>query len=164
VAILTRSDLVDAGQRTEIRRQFARYAPAAAWVEATYPPRALASADGHERDPAELKGRRVAAFCGIGNPAGFRHSLVQCGYEMVAMRELPDHFPYPADEVAELAAWVDSLKVAGAVCTSKDLVKIGDRWPGSTPLCALVSRLQIVAGQVELEGCLQRLVEQARSR
>ena len=162
VAILTRSDLVDASQRAEIRRQFARYAPAAAWVEATYPPRALAGVDGHERDTAELTGRRVAAFCGIGNPAGFRHSLVQCGYDVVAMRELADHFSYPAGDVAALAQWVDSLEVASAVCTSKDLVKIDDRWPGNTPLCALVSRLQVVSGQGELEACLQRLV-QARS-
>lgn len=162
VAILTRSDLVDANQRAAIRSQFARYAPAAAWVEATYPPRALAGADGQERDTAELTGRRVAAFCGIGNPVGFRHSLARCGYDVVGMRELPDHFPYPAADVAALAEWVDSLEVSGAVCTSKDLVKIGSRWPGATPLCALVSRLQIVAGGGELEACLQRLVEQAR--
>jgi tetraacyldisaccharide 4'-kinase len=161
VAILTRSDLVGASQRAEIRRQFAHYAPAAAWVEATYPPRALASADGHERDTAELTGRRVAAFCGIGNPAGFRHSLAQCGYDVVAMRELADHFSYPAGEVAALAQWVDSLGVAGAICTSKDLVKIGDHWPGATPLCALASRLQIASGQGELQTCLQRLVDQA---
>lgn len=162
VAILTRSDLVNASQRAEIRRQFALYAPAAAWVEATYPPRALASADGRERDTAELKGKRVAAFCGIGNPAGFRHSLAQRGYDIVGLRELPDHFSYPAGEVSALAQWVDSLQVASAICTSKDLVKIGSRWPGATPLCALVSRLQIVSGQSELEACLQRLVDQTR--
>ncbi len=162
VAILTRSDLVDASQRAEIRSHFARYAPAATWVEATYPPRALASADCQERNTAELTGRRVAAFCGIGNPAAFRHSLVQCGYHVVAMRELPDHFSYPAGEVAALAKWVDSLEVSSAICTSKDLVKIGSRWPGNTPLRALESRLQIVAGQGELEACLQRMVDQAR--
>ena len=157
VAILTRSDLVDASQRPKFQPVRA-LPPAAAWVEATYPPRAPARLDGEERATAELTGRRVAAFCGIGNPAGFRHSLAQCGYEVVAMRELADHFPYPAGEVAALAQWVDSLKVAGAICTSKDLVKIGSRWPGATPLCALVSRLQIVSGQSDLEACLQRLV------
>jgi tetraacyldisaccharide 4'-kinase len=162
VAILTRSDLVAESQRAEIRGQFARYAPAAAWVEATYPPRALAGADGHERDTAELAGRRVAAFCGIGNPAGFRHSLAQCGVNVVAMRELADHFANPAGEVATLAQWVDSLQVASAVCTSKDLVKIGFRWPGATPLCALASRLHVVTGLGELEACLQRVVEPAR--
>jgi tetraacyldisaccharide 4'-kinase len=161
LAILTRSDLVDESQRVAIRNQFARYAPAAAWVEATYPPRALAAADGQERDTAELAGRRVAAFCGIGNPAGFRLSLAQCGFDVVEMRELADHFPYPAGEVAALARWVDSLQVASAICTSKDLVKIGDSWPGATPLCALASRLQIVTGQSELEASLQRVAERA---
>ncbi len=161
VAILTRSDLVEASQRGTIRGEFALTAPAAAWVEATYPPRALAGADGQERDTAELAGRRVAAFCGIGNPAGFRHSLAKCGYDVVAMRELADHFAYPAADVAALARWADALEVTSVLCTSKDLVKIGDSWPGATPLCALASRLHISTGQSELEACLQRVVEQA---
>jgi tetraacyldisaccharide 4'-kinase len=158
VVILTRSELADERRRAAIRQRVQRYAPAAAWVEAIYAPQALASADGRQQPLALLAGRRVAAFCGIGNPEAFRRSLAQCGYELVALREFADHFAYRRPDVKALAAWADSQDVEGVVCTSKDLVKIGDHWTGAKPLWALVSRLKIVAGKEELEEVLRKLV------
>jgi tetraacyldisaccharide 4'-kinase len=162
VVMLTRAELVNEPARASIRASVAQRAPAAIWVEATYAPRALVSADGQERPLADLAGKRVAAFCGIGNPAGFRHSLARTGCELVALREFADHFAYAPCDVEALARWADSLGVAGVVCTSKDLVKIGDRWPGATPLWGLAARLQIVAGQEPFEAALRSLIGQAR--
>ena len=36
-----------------------------------------------EQPLESLAGQRVAALCGIGNPAGFRHTLATCGYQVV---------------------------------------------------------------------------------
>ena len=105
----------------------------------------------------------MAAFCGIGNPAGFRHALAGCGYQIVATREFADHFRYDSADLYALAHWADGLDVAAAVCTGKDMVKIVDRWTAKTRLFALSSRLRILTGQAALEAALSRLAERAKS-
>ncbi len=162
VVMLTRAELADEPTRAAIRAAVRRYAPKAIWIEATYAPKCLESANGAPRPLASLAGQPLAAFCGIGNPAGFRHALVGCGYRIAAMREFADHFAYADHDIESLARWADELPAAAVVCTSKDLVKIADRWPGPRPLWALRSRLQILSGQPELESVLRPLAARAK--
>lgn len=159
--VLTRVEQVDEAARSRIREQAQRYAPRALWLEATHAPYALRAASGDEQPLASLAGRRIAAFCGIGNPAGFQGALARSGYEVAGAREFADHFAYAAPDVAELARWSDGLDVAAVVCTRKDLVKIGDRWPGAKPLWALAGRLEITSGHDELEAALEPLTRRA---
>ena len=163
VIMLSRSQSIDDARRAEIRAQVARVAPAALWVEAAYVHDHLENAMGERQAVSTLAGKPVAAFCGIGNPAGFRHSLVGCGYEVVAMRELADHAAYTDAEVRKLSDWVDSLDVVAAVCTCKDLVKIGDRWKSTRPLWAMSGRLDITHGHGELEAVLRPLAIRAKN-
>ncbi len=161
--MLTRSEQLDAAARAEVRRRALQFAPRAIWLEATYAPKALRACDGSEPPLDSLVGQPLAAFCGIGNPDGFRRALAGCGYKMQAFRELPDHFAYPHDDLTSLANWADSSSIAAVVCTFKDLVKISDRWPAKTPLFALASRLEIARGQADLEMALTPLVEIAQA-
>ncbi|MBI3838459.1 MAG: tetraacyldisaccharide 4'-kinase [Planctomycetia bacterium] len=161
--MLTRAELVSEIERAAIRERVRQYAARAVWVEATHSPQCLESAGG-ERQPLDtLKGKRIAAFCGIGNPAGFRQALAGCGFEVAAMREFADHFAYSAADIEALARWSDELNVAGVLCTCKDLVKITLPWPGRAPLWAVSSRLQITHGRAELEAALRPLAERAKA-
>ena len=72
-----------------------------------------------------LRGRRVLAFCGLGNPAGFRHTLEVCGYDVVEFHEFPDHHAYRPGDLKALAAAARQTGAEALVCTQKDLVKIG---------------------------------------
>ncbi|PZA09960.1 tetraacyldisaccharide 4'-kinase [Rhodopseudomonas palustris] len=71
-----------------------------------------------------LRGRRALAFAGIGDPARFAATLRASGVEVVAQRAYPDHHPFTAEELAELAdaAKRDRLTL---VTTEKDLARIG---------------------------------------
>ncbi|MEM6655847.1 MAG: tetraacyldisaccharide 4'-kinase, partial [Planctomycetota bacterium] len=82
VVCLTRSDLVDSWLRTRTRDEAMRLAPDAIWCEASHEPAGLITAKGDQRSLAELQGRRVAAFCGIGNPAAFRRTLEAAGCDV----------------------------------------------------------------------------------
>ena len=163
VIVLTRAELATDDQRASIRQQVRKYAPTAIWVEATHAPKWLQSPTGQQQPLERLAGKPIAAFCGIGNPAGFRHALVQCGYKLIAMREFADHFNYAAEHAAELARWADSLHVAAVVCTAKDLVKIGPLWSADKPLVALSGQLELLTGGKELETALAILADRAKS-
>ena len=161
---LTRADLVDAATRAQIRGQIERYAPHAQWLEVSHAPRAIRRADGSEGPLDSLSGQRVAAFCGIGNPSGFRHALDSCGCQVVELREFADHHPYSAADVADLTRWASSLDVQSVVCTHKDLVKLSVEKLGARPLFALAIGLKILAGEEQLVAKLEPLVVRALTK
>ncbi len=151
VVLLSRADLIDAELRDSLRRQVLRYAPNAAWGEVVHAPLSLVSRQGIEEPIASLAGRRVAAFAGIGNPAGFRHTLEGCSCRPVAFWEFPDHHAYTRGDLASLSAWARELGAEVLVCTRKDLVKIDAERLGDVPLWALKIGLEFLSGQELLE-------------
>ncbi len=162
VVALSRADQVAAADRERIWEQVARYAPHATRIELAHRPRYFLAADGSELPLADLAGRPVAAFCGIGNPDGFRRTLLDCGCQLSAWRELPDHFPYERADVEALAEWADSLDDCQAVlCTRKDLVKLRAAKLGSRPLRALAIEIDVISGLEDFETRLAQLAERA---
>ena len=85
VVVLSRADLLDAAGREEVWKVVQRYAPAAIRAEAVHAPRTLISADGQQTPIEAIRGQPVAAFCGIGNSAGFRHTLESCGCQIARL-------------------------------------------------------------------------------
>jgi tetraacyldisaccharide 4'-kinase len=118
----------------------------------------LLSAGGRQEPLETLRGRTLAAFCGLGNPAGFRHTLESCGYRVIAMREFADHYRYGREDVESLAHWADSLDVSAVLCSHKDLVKLDVDRLGSRPLWAVVVGLELLCGESELESRLKTLL------
>lgn len=162
VVVLSRADMLPADERQAVRRRVERYAPQALWAEAVHAPQSLWSADGERRAVESLREAPVAAFCGIGNPLGFRHTLQTCGYHLLDFREFPDHHNYTRDDVESLARWADSLDAAAVVCTHKDLVKLAIARLGSRPLAALSIGLDLPAGRENLEAELGKLLARIR--
>lgn len=157
VIVLSRADLVDKERRREIWQAVRRYAPGAIQAEATHAPRSLVSADGEEMSLDAIRDQSVAAFCGIGNPDGFRRTLEQCGCRLAGFREFPDHHRYTSLDLDPLAEWCRGLGVAAAVCTGKDLVKMPGARLGDVPLWAVRIEMQFLAGQDRFESRLKAL-------
>lgn len=158
VVALSRADMVDEARRQQIRRHVESYAPAADWMEVVHRPRALRSAGGEEVPLDMLRGQRVAAFCGIGNPRGFRHTLESSGCQIVDFRPFADHYAYARSDIDQLAGWADALRIDAVVCTHKDLVKIGIESLGRSPLWALAVGLEFLSGQSALEARLRAIL------
>ncbi|MGE0755369.1 MAG: tetraacyldisaccharide 4'-kinase [Pirellulaceae bacterium] len=158
VVVLSRADLVDECAREVIRKEVARCAPQAAWVEVAHRPRGLLNARGESADISALRGQRIAAFCGLGNPEGFRRTLQSTGAQLVAFREYPDHFDYRSEDMAQLAAWADALDVDGVICTLKDFVKLRVDRIGRHALRALAIEMEVLHGDAELDSRLSEIL------
>ncbi len=72
---------------------------------------------------AELAGRKVVAFAGIGHPEKFFDSLKQCGARLVTTNSFPDHHPYARAEIEDLLAEAEAND-AIAITTAKDRVRL----------------------------------------
>jgi len=159
VVVLTRCDQVGEDDRAALRRQVARLAPAAPLAEATHRPEGLVNGDRAEEGLALLRGRPLAAFCGIGNPESFRRTLADLGGDVRAFRVYPDHHAYTRHDVADLDAWGRAADPeAVLVTTQKDLVKLRLSRLGERPLWALRVRLHLERGREEFERRLRAVV------
>ena len=113
---------------------------------------------GQVRPLADLAQCAVAAFCGIGNPEGFRRTLAGRCRSLLGFRTFPDHHPYSAADVADLAAWSRALGADLVLTTQKDLVKLRAATLGPIPLSALRIGLEITAGAALLDEGLAGLL------
>jgi tetraacyldisaccharide 4'-kinase len=159
VVCLSRANSISAADREVIRRRVAQLAPGARWCEISHAPSGILNGDGVSLPLEDLRGKRVAAFCAIGNPAGFRHTLAGVECEVVAWREFGDHHNFTSEELVELG---DAARTKGAdclVCTQKDLVKIPGNAFGDLPLWAITIEIQFLAGQEKFEEILKRFAK-----
>jgi tetraacyldisaccharide 4'-kinase len=92
---------------------------------------------------APEEGRRLFAFCGVGNSSAFLADLRRWGFEVVGHNVFPDHHRYkPADEDAITKAAVEA-GAAGLVCTEKDVYKLDQLLYRRPHLFCCVISLQI---------------------
>ncbi|SIO59381.1 lipid-A-disaccharide kinase [Singulisphaera sp. GP187] len=158
VVVLSRADLVPESTRKAIRAEAERRAGPLRWVEARHAPLDLLDAEGPATSIESLAGRSVAAFCGIGNPDGFRKTIEPLTGPLVGFRAWPDHHSYTAADVADLTTWVRGLKADLVLTTQKDLVKLRASNLGAVPLRALRIGLEIMSGQTVLDEALEPFV------
>lgn len=161
---LSRSDCVADAKRQEIRKQVLRIAPNALWLELVHQPRKLLSVRGSSEALNTIERARILAFCGIGNPRGFRHTLARLPCEVVQFKEFPDHHAYTREDIESLHRWAEKQSDIDAVlCTHKDLVKIELDEIGGKPLRALAVEVIFTEGQTDLEKQLNPLANRALS-
>lgn len=73
---------------------------------------------------AKLKGKRVLAFAGIGDPRRFFRTLRAGGIEVARERVFVDHHPFSKSEIESLIAEADADRLT-LVTTEKDLARLG---------------------------------------
>ncbi|MBI2804723.1 MAG: tetraacyldisaccharide 4'-kinase [Planctomycetes bacterium] len=157
VAMLTRCDLVRPEVLREIRVAIARVTPGLPIIESVHRPAAWRNAAGMESALDDLRDRPIAAFCGIGNPEGFRQTLAGLGINVVAWRTFSDHHAYTRADIEELQSWARQLPADAVLATTqKDLVKIRVDQLGERALWALAIRLEVTSGQDALEFLLRK--------
>ncbi|MBV8557323.1 MAG: tetraacyldisaccharide 4'-kinase [Planctomycetaceae bacterium] len=158
VVVLSRADLVAGPDRAAIRAEAERRAGPLRWAEARHAPRDLVDDSGRALPVEGLATRSVVAFCGVGNPEGFRRTLTPLCGRVLGFRTFPDHHPYSAVDVADLAAWARGLGADLALTTQKDFVKLRTATLGQVPLRALRIGLEVLSGASTLDEALMPLL------
>ena len=82
---------------------------------------------GHETYPLDfLHGKRVCCVTGIGNPEGFKKTLIEYGADVVSFLPFPDHHRYDKADITRITR---NAKLAGSeliITTEKDIIKFCD--------------------------------------
>ncbi len=104
-------------------------------------------------EPGHVKGKRVLAFSGTGNPESFHRSVQTMEAESVTFLDFPDHCAYSNTEYELLNRVSDDLRPEMLLCTRKDAVKL---MPGSInrhPIFSLETKTVFEPGD-----CLDRVL------
>jgi tetraacyldisaccharide 4'-kinase len=95
---------------------------------------------------AALRGRRVLAFAGIGDPEKFFTTLAEAGVAVTERKSFADHHRYTARDARALLARADAENLM-LVTTEKDLVRMS----GHRRLAALAARANPLPVQLVIE-------------
>lgn len=120
-------------------------------------PAALRSAVGDLALPLDrLRGATVLAIAAIGEPDLFRAQLAGLGAR-VSLAAFRDHHRFSDAEIRDLALKpsADGL----VVCTLKDAVKLGGRWPGPSRLWYVSQQLVVDQGAEHLDRLVKRALD-----
>jgi tetraacyldisaccharide-1-P 4'-kinase len=136
--------------------------PSADVAIAALQPDALERASGGESIALEqLRGERVLAVAGIGDPSSFFAQLRQLGAEVTELR-FRDHHDYTVADTVRIGAQSGGHKYV--VTTGKDAVKLTRVWPANGPeLWYLSQAVRLTEGHSVVASALANLFKRATS-
>src|SRR5258705_5312146 len=156
--VLTRTDQVTPAELEALRSKIAQLSldrPVAETVPRPVGVRTLT--DNRAWGPDGVRGRRLYAFCGIGNPESFRRTVEAAGAQVVKFRAYPDHHVYRPAEARQLEVEAQEFLAGALITTEKDATKL-DPSMFRLPVATLRVELEAVRGGERLEAMLESAV------
>ena len=159
LVVITRADQCSSDQLQSLRDDLRRIRGIDDCVEVRFKPTHLVDVNWQSHALSSVVGKKAFAFCGIGNPDGFRKTVGSIGVNCDLIQEFPDHHHYQADDLAKLAKAARERSVDVVFTTQKDIVKISpEAWLGQ-PLFAVEIGVEFIRGAEFLESCLRKLLK-----
>lgn len=116
---------------------------------------------GQVKPDANIKPKRVFAYCGIAHPQKFYATLEQAGYEIVGTKEFSDHHNFTEKEAQMLCTLAAQYDVP-LMTTEKDYMRLHNMPPKSARAkLRLVSEALPIQLHIENAEALHQLIEAA---
>lgn len=158
VIVLTRVDQCSQADRQLLREELRRIRGTDECVEVAFTPQRLVDLNWQPQPLSLVAGKKAFAFCGIGNPAGFRRTLESIGSNCKTIQTFPDHHHYDQSDLTGLARRANDLSADFVLTTQKDLVKMSpDAWSGPA-LFAVEIGLEFKGSEPLLVSHLETLI------
>lgn len=161
-AILTRCDLVGIIDLEEIEAALLSINPNLALARTRHTPSVVKGTNISDLSLDELAGRRVFAFCGIGNPEAFEVQLKNLKIDLAAMSVYNDHHQYTADDCADIYEEAKYLHADLILTTQKDWIKAASLAPTEIPFAYLAVALEFLAGEDTIVGLIEEKIKGKR--
>lgn len=136
--VITRANLVDEIQITDLKNEIARHNRIAEIFVSQnkianlinlkeFPGKAQSA---HDRQydktfsPPGLRRRAYAAFCGLGSPESFFEQMRRENFNLATAKTFPDHYFYQQNDIDELETAAEKNGAEALLTTAKDAVKL----------------------------------------
>ena len=122
--VITRCDQVTKAQLSELEQKLRAINPDMVIAKSIHAPAYVKSKDNKENGIEWFKGKKVFAFCGIGNPDAFIKTLKHIGAELVGSKTFDDHYHYTDDCLTEILEQAEGSGADLILTTQKDWTKV----------------------------------------
>ena len=132
--MLTKSEGVDT---SVLEREVRHRSPEVPIHRASHAVSGIRTAGGETISTDALRGERVYAFSGIGDPHSFLSTLGSIGVELAGHAEYADHQAYTEADMRHIAAEAERSGASWTITTEKDIMRLrGNELPAN--LCWVV--------------------------
>ena len=158
--VITRADRVEESELKCLEEKILSYNRNLILARACHRPGNLRRLSGQTAPLITLAGKRVMAFCGLGNPDGFRHTVESLDCNVVEFKAYPDHHLYSASDEKEITALAEQVQADAVVCTMKDFVKLSPAMSQTPiPVYGIEIDMEFLSGESEFWTLVDSVIE-----
>lgn len=112
-----------------------------------------------ELELSELNGKKLIAFCAVGNPDGFRSTLLSFAPSEVELLDFPDHHVYSEGDLTEIKNKFLSSDSDFLITTEKDALKLPPNVFAEINVYFLTIAFKLTWGKSEFDKTINELVQ-----
>lgn len=159
--VLTRCNQVSEDALSQIENKIRRINRDLVISRSIHAPVTIRTAQETEITLDRIRGRRVFAFCGIGNPRAFLRTLEQLGTTLVGSRVFDDHYRYTAEDLRTIQEQAQDQQASLVLTTQKDWTKAAKAgtMENDPPLAYLAIDMRFTAGEESLTALIDRVLD-----
>jgi tetraacyldisaccharide 4'-kinase len=157
VAVLTRCDQISDFELGRIENKLRIINSDMIIAKSIHAPVCAKSISNKKISLEELKNKKIFAFCGIGNPDAFLHTVKKLGVILVGSKVYNDHHHYTDICLAEICEQARNLKTDLILTTEKDWTKIAslNADKRAVPFAYLAIELKFLTGEDKLKQLIE---------
>jgi len=154
--VMTRCDQIAEVNLDELEKKLRDIHPDIVVARSIHVPVRVRSADQDCLHLDQLRGKKVFAFCGIGNPDAFLGTLRSLGCELVGSKVYNDHYHYTEDCLSDIQDQAEQLGANLILTTQKDWTKISrSTLVNKFSLAFLAIEIKFLAGKDQLTALIE---------
>lgn len=159
--VVTRCDQISDAQLSQLEEKLQQVNPDMLIARSLHATVCAKSTGNKEISLEQLRGKKIFAFCGIGNPNAFLNTIKTLGVELVGSKTYNDHHHYTEACLADIYEQAGHLNADLILTTQKDWTKLvkqlNDRTAGPKDItfAYLVIELKFLAGEDKLRGLIE---------
>ncbi len=161
--IITRCDQVSNDELKLIENKLISISPKMILVRSIHAPVDVQTIYERRMGVEQLKGKKVFAFCGIGNPDAFLDTIRRLGAQLVGSKVYNDHYHYTDNCIVDIHRRAENLKVDMILTTKKDWTKMisnlksqisDSKW--TLPFAYLEIEIKFLSGEDKLTHLIEK--------
>jgi tetraacyldisaccharide 4'-kinase len=118
--VLTRCDQTSETELTKLEEKLQLINPSMIIARSIHSPTCTKSTEADQISLNELKGKKILAFCGLGNPDAFFTTIKALGANLISSRVYDDHHQYTENCLADICREGKKMKADLLLTTQKD--------------------------------------------
>lgn len=155
-AVLTRCDQISESKLCQIEKKLQLINPDMVIAKSIHNPICAKSTAGEKITIEHLKGRKIFAFCGIGNPDAFLNTIRNTGANLVGSKIYNDHYYYTGNDFDDIHGQANRLEADLILSTQKDHTQYAIRnTQYEIPFAYLAVEIKFLAGEDKLKQLIE---------